>query len=230
MPEEQGLQASGVVPARDQLRRRRSPQVHQHCGAISLICTPTISGIAVSRTLIDGGAGLNVISVETFEKMRIPRERLTATRPFVGATNGTTIPLGRVRLPVTFGTRQNYHTETLDFDVARIGLPYNAIIGYPALAKFMAATHHAYNLVKMPGSTGTLTVHGAVKDAVYSLEHAYKEAAVSHPINDDSADHLAGPPKKKQLFSQERAATKKVFLNADGTGATLTIGAGMPPK
>jgi hypothetical protein len=39
-----------------------------------------------------------------------------------------------VRLPVTFGTRDNYRTESLDFDVAYIALPYNAILGYPALA------------------------------------------------------------------------------------------------
>ena len=63
-----------------------------------------------------------------------------------------------------------------------------------------------------------------------SLEHAYKEAVASHPIDEVSTDHLAGPPKKKQLFSHEKAATKKIFLNADGTGATLTIGVGLPPK
>ena len=167
-------------------------------GAIPLICTPTISGVAVSKTLIDGGAGLNVISLETFEKLQIPRERLTATWPFVGATDDTTIPLGRVLLPVTFGTHQNYRTETLDFEVARVSLPYNVILGYPALAKFMAATHHAYNLVKMPGSSGTLTVHGDIRDAVCSLEHTYKEAAASHPVDNDSIDHLAALPKKKQ--------------------------------
>ena len=206
------------------------PETTGFVGAIPLICTRTISGAAVSKTLIDGGAGLNVISIETFEKLRIPRERLMATRPFVGATDGITTPLGRVRFPVTFGMRQNYRTETLDFEVARISLPYNVILGYPALAKFMAPTHHAYNLVKMSGSSGTLTIHGDIGDAVYSLEHTYKEAAASHPVDNDSIDHLAAPPKKKQLFSQERAATKKIFVNADGTGATLTIGAGLPPK
>ena len=37
-------------------------------------------------------------------------------------------------------TCQNYRIKTLDFDVAPIGLPYNSILGYPALAKFMAVT------------------------------------------------------------------------------------------
>ena len=102
--------------------------------------------------------------------------------------------------------------------MARIGLPYNVIFGYQTLAKFMAATHHAYNLVKMPRSSGTLTIHDDIGDAVYSLEHAYKEAASSHPVDNNSVDHLTVPPKKKQLFSQERAAKKKIFVNVDGTG------------
>ena len=41
-----------------------------------------------------------------------------------------------------------------------------------------------------------------------------------HPTSDDDIDHLVELIKKKQLFSQERAATKKISLNADGTGAT----------
>jgi hypothetical protein len=41
-------------------------------GTIPLLCTPTINNIAVNRTLIDGGAGLNIISVEIFEKMQVP--------------------------------------------------------------------------------------------------------------------------------------------------------------
>ena len=52
----------------------------------------------------------------------------------------------------------NYHTELIDFDVAHIHLPYNAILGYPALAKFMEVTHHGYNVLKMPGSGGIITV------------------------------------------------------------------------
>jgi hypothetical protein len=103
------------------------------------LCTPTINNIATNRTLIDGGAGLNIISVEVFEKMKVPYHRLMPTRPFFRVTEGSTMPIGQVRLPVTFGTRDNYRTESLDFDVAYIVLPYNAILGYPALARFMAA-------------------------------------------------------------------------------------------
>jgi hypothetical protein len=96
---------------------------------IPIVCTPTINNIAVNRTLIKGGAGLNIISVEVFAKMQVPYHRLMPTRPFFGVTEGSTMPFGQVCLPVTFGTRDNYRTESLDFDVASIVLPYNAILG-----------------------------------------------------------------------------------------------------
>jgi hypothetical protein len=195
-----------------------------------MLCTPTISNVMVTKTLIDGGAGLNVISIETFETLQVPYSQLMPTRPFSGVTDGSTIPLGQVRLPVTFGTRKNYHTELINFDVAHIGLPYSAILGYPALTKFMAATHHAYNVLKMPGCSGIITVTYDEKDMICSLEHAYKAAAIEHPADEDMAEPPeAAPAKKKQLFSQDRAETKKVSVDGSSSGPAFTIGAGLPP-
>jgi hypothetical protein len=62
------------------------------------------------------------------------------------------MPIGQVCLPVTFGTRDNYRTESLDFNVAYIALPYHTILGYPALAKFMAAMHHDFSVLKIPSA------------------------------------------------------------------------------
>ena len=80
---------------------------------------------------------------------------------------------------MTFGTHDNFRTELIDFDIAPIGLPYNSILGYPALARFMAATHPAYNLMKMPGSSGILTVSGDTRDALQVLQLVFRAAAVA---------------------------------------------------
>jgi hypothetical protein len=181
-------------------------------GTIPLLCTPTINNIAINHTLIDGGAGLNIISVEAFEKMQVPYHRLMPTRPFFGVTKGSTTPIGQVRLPITFGTRDNYRTESLDFDVAYIALPYNAILGYPALARFMAATHHGFNVLKIPSANGTITVRCNEKDALCSVEHVYREAATMFPADEDLLEHSGDLTRKKQLVSQERAAAKKASL------------------
>jgi hypothetical protein len=173
---------------------------------------PTINNIAVNRNLIDGGAGLNIISVEVFEKKEVLYHRLMPTRSFFGVTEGSTMRIGQVRLPITFGNRDNYRIESLDFDVAYIVLPYNAILGYPALVRFMAATHHGFNILKIPSANGTITVRYNEKDALRSVEHVYREAATMFPADEDLLEHSGDLTRKKQLMSQERAAAKKASL------------------
>jgi hypothetical protein len=130
------------------------------------------------------------------------------------------MPIGQVRLPVTFGTRDNYKTESLDFDVAYIVLPYNAILGYPALARFMAATHHGFNVLKILGANGTITVCCNEKDALRSVEHVYREAATMFPADEDLLQHSDDLTRKNQLVSQERAAAKKASLEPHRPGLT----------
>ena len=103
---------------------------------------------------------------------------------------------------MTFGTHDNFRTELVNFDITHIGLPYKAILGYPALAQFMAATHPAYNLMKMPGSKGVLTIAGDTKEALMVLKLALKAAAAARPTDmDASKAKEAAPTKKKQMFT-----------------------------
>jgi hypothetical protein len=182
------------------------PKSMKTMGTIPMLCTPSINNVAVTKTLIDGGAGLNVLSIETFDKLKVPYERLMPTRPFSGVTDGSILPLGQVRLPVTFGTRKNYRTELIDFDVAHSGLPYNAILGYPALAKFMTVTHHAYNTVKLPGYSDTITIRCNEKDTVRTLEHAYKTAATAHPTDEDDVEQ---PRRRRSRCSLRRVPRRR---------------------
>ena len=162
-----------------------------------MLCSPIISNMQVTRTLINGGAGLNVLSVETFNNLQVPYSQLQPTKPFSGITDGSTVPIGQVRLPVTFEARDNYRTELIDFDVAHIRLPYNAILGYPVLAKFMAVTHHGYNVLKMPGSGGVITVPCEEKDAVCSLERAFQAVSLEDPDRGSRRLPETAPKKKK---------------------------------
>ena len=74
--------------------------------------------------------------------------------PFYGIVPGNaSFPVGAVVLPVTFGAPDNYRTELIKFEVADFESSYHAILGQPALAKFMAVPHYVYLLLKMPGKT-----------------------------------------------------------------------------
>ena len=76
----------------------------------------------------------------------------------------------------------NYRTERIIFDVAEIPLPYNGILGRPALAKFMAASHYAYNMLKMPGPLTIISVPSDKKDALICADQLYREAIVAAAV------------------------------------------------
>jgi hypothetical protein len=88
-----------------------------------------------------------------------------STSPFYGIVPGNAaIPLGSVVLPVTFGeTRDNYRTEYVKFEVADFEMSYHAILGRPAIAKFMAVPHYTYLVLKIPSPAGVLSLQGDLK-------------------------------------------------------------------
>jgi hypothetical protein len=113
-----------------------------------------LAEVRLTKVLIDGGSGLNLIFASTLRKMGLDfMDMLVPSKsPFYGIVPGNAArPLGTVVLPVTFGTRENYHTEFIKFEVANFKSSYHAILGRPALAKFMAVPHYVYLLLKMPG-------------------------------------------------------------------------------
>ena len=58
-------------------------------------------------------------------------------------------------------------------------LPYNGILGCPALAKFMAVSHYAYNTLKMPGPLGVITIPSDEKDAIICVDKMYQDAVAA---------------------------------------------------
>ena len=116
--------------------------------------------------LVDRGSSLNLLTAKVFATLQILLSCLQDTGAFQGVNGNVTRPLGKISLLVTFGDQKNFRTETILFDVADTLLPYNGILGHPALAKFMAVSYFAYNMMKMPVPWGVLTVKADVRDAV----------------------------------------------------------------
>ena len=61
---------------------------------LPMLCTPTICNMAVTKTLIDGGAGRNLLSVEDSSLLHVPPERLNLSKPFPGVGGGAAHSLG----------------------------------------------------------------------------------------------------------------------------------------
>lgn len=121
--------------------------------------------VTVTKVLVDNGASLNLLSAKLGEKLLLPQEQMKPTDPFRGINTGVVQPMGRITLSVNFGSREAFRTEHVVFDVAHTPLPYKGIIGRPTLIKFMAATHCACGVMKMPSVYDVLSINGDLKDA-----------------------------------------------------------------
>ena len=112
---------------------------------------------------MDGGSGLNILYANTLELLEIDRPRLWGdATPFHGIVPGKRMrPLGRIDLPVCFGTPSNYRKEVLTFEVVGFRGTYHTILGWPCYAKFMAVPNYTYLKLKMPGPNGVITTVGS---------------------------------------------------------------------
>jgi hypothetical protein len=94
---------------------------------------------------VENGSSAEIIFADAFDKMGLSIDLLqppdTALYRFAGRVIHA---LGKVVLPVSFGTIQNARTEYLSFDVVEMYYPYNGILGKGFLNKFEAVIHRAY--------------------------------------------------------------------------------------
>ncbi|XP_066354984.1 uncharacterized protein [Miscanthus floridulus] len=68
----------------------------------------------------------------------------------------------------------NYHVKHINFYVADFNTAYHAILGQPALAKFIAISHYAYLVLKMPLPVGVLALW-----ANLSIAYAYETESLA---------------------------------------------------
>jgi len=122
-------------------------------GRYLLVVDPIVGTKWLTKVLMDGGNGLNIIYAETLDAMGIDRVHIRLTRvPFHGIVpRKQATPLGQINLPVTFGGPSNYRMETLTFEVVGLHRTYHAILGEPCYAKFMAVPNYTYLKLKMLG-------------------------------------------------------------------------------
>jgi hypothetical protein len=190
------------------LRASDCPDNMAGADILPLITAPVITNMRLHHVLIDGRAGLNVISHAAFKQLQIPGSRLGPSHPFSGVGPQPVYPLGSIALQVTFGTEENFRTENVVFDVAEVNLPFNAIIGRPALYRFMAIAHYRYLVLKMPSPIGVLTVQGDRVAALAAVEKLHALAAETTRPDDEgrnpSTSGTKAPPRRQRYNHLER--------------------------
>jgi hypothetical protein len=124
---------------------------------------PIVVGSQLTQVFIDGGSGLNLLFASILKKMGldVTDKLIPSKAPFYGIiTRNPSTRVGSVTLPVTFSTNENFRMEYINFKIANFDSLYHAILGRPALAKFMAVSHYVYLLLKMPSKTRVISLRG----------------------------------------------------------------------
>jgi hypothetical protein len=206
------------------------PKKMAGAGILPLITAPIIANMRLHHVLIDGGAGLNVISHAAFKQLQIPGSRLGPSRPFSGVGPQPVYLLGSIALTVTFGAEENFRTENIQFDVAEVNLPFNAIIGRPTLYRFMAIAHNGYLVLKMSSPAGVLTVRGDRPVALAAVKKlhalAVETARPDDGGRDSSTSCTKAPTKvpKVQPSGADDGPVKTIQLSEDSSQTTRIAG------
>ena len=132
-------------------------------------------------------------------------------------------------MPVTFSPPKNFRTERVLFDVADFGTAYNAILGRPVMAQFMAITHYAYHAIKIPGPTGAITITGSAKTALHCdkrIPDMVKLTLGSHPLTAEPS----GRPEKVRTVACPDGRLKAMSLDDTNPTRSGQIGSALDPK
>ncbi|XP_066392493.1 uncharacterized protein [Miscanthus floridulus] len=148
--------------------------------------------------------------------------------------------LGEITLPVQFGTASNFRVEHINFYVADFNTANHAILGRPALAKFMAIPHYACLVLKMPSPTRVLALWANLSIVyAYEIESLALVEATDLSIQMASmvtdakmvlVDDLKIPALDPPRASAKSKETKEVNLGLDDPTKTAKIGANLDPK
>ena len=212
--------------------RTDHPDAIPHPGRYPLVVDPIVGPKRLTKVLMDGGSGLNIMYAKTLDEMGVDRTRLRPVRaPFHGVVPGRqAVPLGQIDLPVTFGDRSNYRTETLTFDVVGFPGTFHAILGRPCYAKFMAVPNYTYLKLKMPGPRGIITI-GTSFQRAYECEveccgHASAVIASEELVTLREEVSEGTPDAKKSSGSFESAeGSRDVLLDPSSSeGKKVRIG------
>jgi hypothetical protein len=229
--------------------RNDHPKLMPNPGGHALVLDPTFIGPSInvkfSKVLIDNGSSINIMYEDTMHKLGITQNMLQPSHvTFHGIVPGISCsPIGKIRIDVLFGTKENCRVECIEFEIVDLESPYHALLGRPALAKFMASTHMAYLKMKMPGPEGEITISGNYKR---SMECAAASSALAESLvikeEKKRIQHAVALAQSAQLSMsaltnpngmmafKPAQETKMVQVDAAFSDHTIIIGAGMSGK
>jgi hypothetical protein len=152
-------------------------------------------------------------------------------------------PVGKIKLDVLFGGHDHFRREPVWFEVVDLDSPYHALLGRPALVKFMAIPHYAYLKLKMPGLKGIITIAGKYQMSIAcardgsrlaeALEIAEEKRQLDQLVAVASAQPAVPAPPSQSVGEgsfQPSKDTRQVPLDPANPTQCVTIGSRLDSK
>jgi hypothetical protein len=156
-----------------------------------------MAGSQLTRLLIDGGNSLNLLFASTLKKIGLDISKmLTPSRaPFFGIVLGNVATLlGSVVLPVTLGTKDNYRTEYIKFEVTDFEVVIPRYPRQTSIDQIHGRASLCLLTTQDAGKIGVLTFRGNLKKS-YNCDQEAIEYAVTSRVPEPSAEVFAAAQK-----------------------------------
>ncbi|VFR01694.1 unnamed protein product [Cuscuta campestris] len=189
-----------------------------------LVITMDINGVDVARVLVDTGSSVNILYLETFQKLRLCRTQLEPLKtPLSGFTGDTVEAEGSIVLPVELGSGEKTVWKRMRFIVVDIKCVHNAILGRPGINKVGAVISMPYQCMKFHTSGGVGEVRGDQRNARECYARAVKK--MTKGVNVISQEITKGETREKL---EPEAETVEIELHPGDSSRMVRIGANLP--
>ncbi|XP_019158822.1 PREDICTED: uncharacterized protein LOC109155651 [Ipomoea nil] len=195
----------------------------------ALVIAMDINGVVVRRILVDTGSSVNVLYLETFDKMGLTREQLNPVKtPLAGFTGDSVEAEGSITLPVDIGGHPDVQRLSIKFIVVNLACSHNAILGRPGLEDLGALISIEHLCLKFRTPSGIGTVHCDRRVA----RDCYLQACRGMGKREMQVHEITERPPKKATIPHPEPAVEleEVEIDPDQPDRRLRIGVGLPEK
>ncbi|VFQ64914.1 unnamed protein product [Cuscuta campestris] len=189
-----------------------------------LVITMDINGVDVARVLVDTGSSVNILYLETFQKLRLCRTQLEPLKtPLSGFTGDTVEAEGSIVLPVELGSGEKTVWKKMRFIVVDIKCVHNAILGRPGINRVGAVISMPHLCMKFHTPGGAGEVKGDQRNARECYARVVKK--MTKGVNVISQEITKGETREKL---EPEAETVEIELHPGDSSRMVRIGANLP--
>ncbi|VFQ74727.1 unnamed protein product [Cuscuta campestris] len=189
-----------------------------------LVITMDINGVDVARVLVDTGSSVNILYLETFQKLSLCRTQLEPLKtPLSGFTGDTVEAEGSILLPVELGSGEKTVWKKMRFIVVDIKCVHNAILGRPGINKVGAVISMPHLCMKFHTPGGVGEMKGDQRNARECYARAVKK--MTRGVNVISQEITKGETQEKL---EPEAETVEIELHPGDSSRMIRIGANLP--